>query len=69
VRFGLAARLGRNVYYRLVDQAESRELASGGRELGLESGGVWHPLGRIELEGGDQAGLDLSEQNPESPCA
>ncbi|MBS9402139.1 DUF1285 domain-containing protein [Halomonas sp. TRM85114] len=59
VRFGLAARLGRNVYYRLVDQAENRELTNGGQELGLESGGVWHPLGR----------LDPSEPGSEPPCA
>ncbi|SFU90549.1 DUF1285 domain-containing protein [Halomonas korlensis] len=64
VRFGLAARLGRNVYYRLVDQAESRELATGGQELGLTSGGVWHPLGRLDGEEGDQTGPD-----PETPCA
>ncbi len=64
VRFGLAARLGRNVYYRLVDQAESRELATGGQELGLESGGVWQPLGRLDREGVDQTGPD-----PEPPCA
>lgn len=48
VRFGLVARLGRNVYYRLVEQAESREFDEGGIELGLTSGGAWHPLGRLE---------------------
>ncbi len=48
VRFGLVARLGRNVYYRLVEAADSRLLTGGGQELGLESGGVWHPLGRLE---------------------
>ena len=51
VRFGLAARLGRNVYYRLVELAESRPLAEGGEELGLVSGGVWQPLGRLEETG------------------
>lgn len=56
VRFGLAARLGRNVYYRLVELAEPRDLPGGGQELGLVSGGVWQPLGRLEeserLDGG-----------------
>jgi hypothetical protein len=69
VRFGLAARLGRNVYYRLVDQAESRGLATGGQELGLNSGGVWQPLGRLDQEGVDQAGLDQTGPGPEPPCA
>ncbi|MFG6178206.1 DUF1285 domain-containing protein [Halomonas sp. THAF12] len=41
VRFGLAARLSRNVFYRLVESAEQR-----GAELGLESSGVWQSLGR-----------------------
>ncbi|WP_416140320.1 DUF1285 domain-containing protein [Halomonas sp. HK25] len=48
VRFGLAARLGRNVYYRLVDMAERRPLPGGGEELGLFSAGVWQPLGRLD---------------------
>jgi hypothetical protein len=48
VRFGLSARLGRNVYYRLVEQAETRRVGEGARELGLTSAGIWHPLGRIE---------------------
>lgn len=68
VRFGLAARLGRNVYYRLVDQAESRELATGGQELGLTSGGVWHPLGRLGQADDDKPGLDPSEPGSEPPC-
>ncbi|KGE77011.1 DUF1285 domain-containing protein [Halomonas salina] len=45
VRFGLAARLGRNVFYRLADTAECRD-----DELGLESGGAWHSLGRWDDE-------------------
>ncbi|XKE46787.1 DUF1285 domain-containing protein [Halomonas organivorans] len=45
VRFGLSARLGRNVFYRLAEAAESR-----GAELGLESRGVWQPLGRLDAE-------------------
>ncbi|MDN3555680.1 DUF1285 domain-containing protein [Halomonas maura] len=45
VRFGLAARLGRNVYYRLADLAERR-----GEALGLTSGGAWQPLGRLDDE-------------------
>lgn len=48
VRFGLAARLGRNVYYRLVEAAEHRALPGGGEELGLVSAGVWQPLGRLD---------------------
>lgn len=51
VRFGLAARLGRNLYYRLVELAETRDLPGGGQELGLVSGGVWQPLGRWEENG------------------
>ncbi|MCH4561714.1 DUF1285 domain-containing protein [Halomonas sp. EGI 63088] len=51
VRFGLAARLGRNLYYRLVELAETRDLPGGGQELGLVSGGVWQPLGRLEENG------------------
>lgn len=46
VRFGLAARLGRNVFYRLAEAAERR-----GDELGLQSGGAWQPLGRWNDEG------------------
>ncbi|MGQ7247003.1 DUF1285 domain-containing protein [Halomonas sp. V046] len=47
LRLGLAARLGRNVFYRL---AEHGELAAEGdrQALGLTSGGVWQPLGRID---------------------
>lgn len=48
VRFGLAARLGRSVYYRLVEAAERRALPGGGEELGLVSAGVWQPLGRLD---------------------
>jgi len=51
VRFGLAARLGRNLYYRLVEAAECRALPGGGEELGLDSGGVWQPLGRLDDSG------------------
>lgn len=56
VRFGLAARLGRNLYYRLIELAETRDLPGGGQELGLVSNGVWQPLGRLDenvlLDGG-----------------
>lgn len=48
VRFGLSARLGRNVYYRLVEQAETRRIDAQAMELGLTSAGIWHPLGRID---------------------
>ncbi|SDL89711.1 hypothetical protein SAMN05192555_107252 [Franzmannia pantelleriensis] len=47
VRFGLAARLGRNVFYRLVEQAESR-VVDGREQLGLLSAGRWQPLGELE---------------------
>lgn len=47
VRFGLAARFNRNVYYRLVELAEQRE-DQGRIELGLTSEGVWQPLGTID---------------------
>ncbi|WP_192036645.1 DUF1285 domain-containing protein [Halomonas sp. YLGW01] len=51
VRFGLAARLHRNVYYRLIEQAESRSSIGGDvLELGVESDGVWQPLGRLSKE-------------------
>ena len=47
LRFGLAARLGRNVYYRLVEQAESRQRSADVVELGLMSAGVWQLLGEL----------------------
>lgn len=48
VRLGLIARLGRNVYYRLIEQAEMRNAGKGFMELGFYSHSVWQPLGRIE---------------------
>ncbi len=50
VRFGLAARLGRNVFYRLVEAAEPGVLDDGREALGLDSGGAWHPLGLLHGE-------------------
>ncbi|GHE22586.1 DUF1285 domain-containing protein [Halomonas urumqiensis] len=50
VRFGLSARLGRNVYYRLVEQAESRPCEEGGQELGFMSAGILQVLGRLDDE-------------------
>nr|WP_163502841.1 DUF1285 domain-containing protein [Halomonas socia] len=47
VRFGLAARLGRNVFYRLVEEGESRVI-DGREQLGLVSAGHWQPLGELE---------------------
>lgn len=47
IRFGLSARLGRNVFYRLVEGAEQRTTDTGRIELGLSSGGVWQPLGEL----------------------
>ncbi|MHB0776913.1 DUF1285 domain-containing protein [Halomonas sp. WWR20] len=46
IRFGLTARLNRNVYYRLIDIAQIRE-TDGAQEFGLLSGGVWQPLGSL----------------------
>lgn len=48
VRFGLAARLHRNVYYQLVEAAETRELSNGNIELGLMSAGQWFALGQLD---------------------
>ncbi|MDT0501184.1 MULTISPECIES: DUF1285 domain-containing protein [unclassified Halomonas] len=50
VRFGLAARLGRNVFYRLVEEASPFTLEDGREALGLRSGGAWHPLGLVDGE-------------------
>ncbi|WP_104205389.1 DUF1285 domain-containing protein [Billgrantia saliphila] len=50
IRFGLSARLGRNVYYRLVERAEQRDGRVGVTELGLVSAGVWHLLGELPAE-------------------
>ncbi|KAA0011420.1 DUF1285 domain-containing protein [Billgrantia pellis] len=50
IRFGLSARLGRNVYYRLVECAEQRDTSNGLVELGLVSVGVWQPLGVLPAE-------------------
>ena len=50
VRFGLSARLGRNLYYRLVEQAELRHQAGGVTEVGLTSAGVWQVLGELPAE-------------------
>jgi uncharacterized protein len=50
VRFGLSARLGRSLFYRLVAAAEQRPGEKGRIELGLTSAGVWQPLGDIAAE-------------------
>lgn len=50
VRFGLSARLGRNVYYRLIEAAEQRQGDGGHLELGVTSAGVWQPLGELPAE-------------------
>lgn len=49
VRFGLSARLNRNVFYRLVELADQHQHGAG-LELGLTSAGCWQPLGRIDTE-------------------
>ncbi|AVU09251.1 MULTISPECIES: DUF1285 domain-containing protein [unclassified Halomonas] len=56
VRFGLGARLHRNVYYRLVEQAIPHDIEGGGSQLRLYSAGSWHLLG--ELSAGDGASVD-----------
>ncbi|WP_106477079.1 DUF1285 domain-containing protein [Phytohalomonas tamaricis] len=49
VRFGLKARLHRNVFYRLAEVAQA-----GGDEsideMGIISAGIWQPLGRLSAE-------------------
>lgn len=47
MRFGLAARLGRNVFYRLVEEGQARRI-DGREKLGLISAGHWQPLGDLE---------------------
>ena len=44
VRRGLEARLRRPVFYELVEMAEERDTPEG-RQLAVQSGGVWFPLG------------------------
>ncbi|MDN6179619.1 MAG: DUF1285 domain-containing protein [Halomonas subglaciescola] len=46
VRFGLVARLSRNVYYQLVDAASLRE-GKAHTDVGVESAGYWHVLGTL----------------------
>ncbi|MCM2971131.1 DUF1285 domain-containing protein [Larsenimonas suaedae] len=46
VRFGLTARLHRNVFYRWVESGDTRE-SDGVLEVGVESQGHWHVLGRM----------------------
>ncbi|WP_227368396.1 DUF1285 domain-containing protein [Halomonas sp. M20] len=50
VRFGLRARLNRNVYYRLIELAEQRSDSQGRTELGIVSQDVWQPLGAVDTE-------------------
>lgn len=48
VRFGLAARLHRNVYYQLVEAAEARDVGNGVTEIGLVSAEGWFALGQLD---------------------
>jgi hypothetical protein len=48
VRFGMVARLGRNTFYRLVEQAEPLKDAQEQWQLVLASGGLQHPLGYLD---------------------
>ncbi len=50
VRAGLEARLSRPVFYELVELGSTRETPSG-PQFGVESLGVWFPLGEIEPAG------------------
>ena len=50
VRFGLAARLHRNVFYQLVEAADTRDVGDGKSELGLTSAGQWFALGQVDDE-------------------
>lgn len=54
VRFGLNARLSRNVYYRLIELAEHRSgegfTEPGSTELGIVSQDVWQPLGVVDTD-------------------
>lgn len=50
VRFGLAARLHRNVFYQLVEAAKARDIGNGQSELGVTSAGQWFVLGQIDDE-------------------
>ncbi|MCZ0926787.1 DUF1285 domain-containing protein [Halomonas janggokensis] len=59
VRFGLAARLHRHVYYQLADVAELRDERAGRQALSVYSAGHWHPIGY--LEGHELDGLSPSE--------
>lgn len=47
VRYGLAARLHRHVFYQLVEASSTRELANGQCEVGIWSAGDWYPLGQV----------------------
>ncbi|WP_404470809.1 DUF1285 domain-containing protein [Vreelandella venusta] len=50
VRFGLAARLHRNVYYRLVEQATPHVCTSGELQLRLYSAGNEYLLGELDKD-------------------
>lgn len=55
VRFGLAARLHRNVYYQLVEAAETRDQIDGKTEVGVMSAGHWFALGQVDSESSGEA--------------
>ncbi|KGA03031.1 hypothetical protein KP05_02615 [Cobetia amphilecti] len=50
VRFGLAARLHRNLYYRLLENAETHEQEDGSLTLGFMSGGRFQILGQLAAD-------------------
>ncbi|TCJ25261.1 DUF1285 domain-containing protein [Halomonas sp. GDM18] len=50
VRFGLAARLHRNLYYRLLESAETQEQEDGSLTLGFMSGGRFQILGQLAAD-------------------
>lgn len=50
VRFGLGARLHRNVFYRLVEQARPRDIDGNGCQLSLYSANRWYSLGQLNSD-------------------
>ncbi|OHV11812.1 DUF1285 domain-containing protein [Kushneria phosphatilytica] len=52
IRFGLQARLGNSVFMALIDCGEIRSIDAC-HELGLESNGVWQPLGNLPPDTAD----------------
>ena len=60
VRYGLAARLHRHVFYQLVEASSSHELAGGRCEIGIWSAGSWHALGCLDADASDDPPSEVS---------